>query len=200
MRSALPLSLACLCLLAACSNGDSGAPVSPGNVFLEITALRPRGGDVWLPPRAPDPADPSDEGSPGDPEPILIGCDRRLGVDARLKYFSLRAPDACGGNLQCGYLVIEIDPSDAGSAASAYAAASSLFVDLGDLDHAGKLAGEHIIRPRLSQADGKPFTHPYASTPQDLTVTFTSDTCNVGGFGGGSGEPSSPNAGAGGRT
>jgi len=196
MRSALPLSLACLCSLAACSNDDSGAPVSPGNVFLEITALHPRGSDAWLPPRAPDPSNADDVGYAGDPEPIVIGCDRRLGVDTHVEHFYLRAPDACGSDVQCGYLVIEIDPSDAGAAASGYAAAPSLSVDLGALDKAGKLDGDHIIRPRLSQPDGKPFTHPYASTPEDLTVTFTSDTCDLGGAGGGSGEPPSSNGGA----
>jgi hypothetical protein len=170
--------------------------VSPGNVVLEITALHPRGSDTWLPPRAPDPKNPSDEGSPGDPEPILIGCDRRLGVDTYVDNFYLRAPDACGSNVQCGYLVLEIDPSDAGAAASAYAAAPSLFIDLGALDRADKLEGGHVIRPRLSQPNGKPFTHPYASTPEDLTVTFASDTCELDGAGGGSGEPPSANAGA----
>jgi hypothetical protein len=174
--------------------------VSPGNVFLEITALRPRENDVWLPPRAPDPANAGDDGYAGDPEPIVIGCDRRLGVDTQVEHYYLRAPDACGGNVQCGYLVIDIDPTDTdtAAAASAYAAAPNLFVDLGPLDRAGKLEGDHTIRPRLAQTNGTPFTHPYASTPQDLTVTFTSDVCELGGAGGGGGSGEPANAGAGG--
>jgi hypothetical protein len=198
MRSALPLWLACLCSVAACSNDDSSAPISPGNVFLEITALHPRESDVWLPPRAPDPANPADVGYAGDSGPLVIGCDRRLGVDTQIEHYYLRAPDACGGNVQCGYLVIDIDPTDmdTDAAASAYAAAPSVFVDLGPLDRAGKLEGDHTIRPRLAQTNGMPFTHPYAATPQDLTVTFTSDACALAGAGGGPGEPA--NAGAGG--
>jgi hypothetical protein len=194
MRSALPLSLACLCSLAACSNGDSGAPVSPGAVFLEITALHPQGSDAWLPPRAAEPADAGDEGYAGDAEPVVIGCDRRLGVDVRVDNFSLRAPDACGSDLQCGYLVIDVDPSDAGPRASAYAAAPSLFVDLEALDQAGTLEGEHVIHPRLSQPDGKPFTHPYASAPLDVTLTFTSEPCDSGNGGAAGAAPSAAGA------
>ena len=203
MRSALPLWLACLCLLAGCNNDDSSAPVSPGNVFLEITALHPRDSDVWLPPRAPDPADASDEGYAGDPEPLVIGCDRRLGVDTRVDNYYLRAPDACGSYVQCGWVVIDIDP-DTDAVTSAYAAAPSLFLDLCPLDLAGKLVGTHTIRPRLAKPDGTPFTHPYASTPQDLTITFASDACATADAGGAGGagptrcESATPTAGAGG--
>lgn len=183
MRSALPLWLAALCCLPACNKNDTEAPVSPGDVFLEITALHPRASDVWLPPRAPDPAVAGDEGHTGDAEPVVIGCDRRVGVDIHVEYWYLRAPDACGGQLQCGYAALDVDPGTE-SSTSTYAAAPSFYLDLCPLDLAGKLVGYHTLTPRLVEYNGKPFTHPYASTPQALTVTFASDDCSTDGTGG----------------
>jgi hypothetical protein len=191
MRSAPLLWLVFACSLVACKS-ETAAPVSPGNVVLEITALRPRDNEVWQPPRAAQGTDP---GYPGDPEPIVIGCDRQLGVDVHVEHYYLRAPDACGGNLQCGWLIIDVDPTDTGAAVSGRAASPSLAVDLTPLDAAGELVGPHTLRPRLVQANGQPFTHPYASPPEDLAVTFASDDCPSGGGAGGAGSSEPPSAG-----
>jgi hypothetical protein len=60
-------------------------------------------------------------------------------------------------------------------------------LDLSGLPEADPLDGYHVIRPSLQLPNGKPFTHPYAFEPQDITVTFTSDTCTGAGGAGGSG-------------
>ncbi|HEX6274543.1 MAG TPA: hypothetical protein VFZ53_15980 [Polyangiaceae bacterium] len=52
----------------ACSEGDDDAPPEPpGPVALAIGALLPRGSETW---------------KPGDVEPVVLGCDLRLGVTA----------------------------------------------------------------------------------------------------------------------
>jgi hypothetical protein len=183
-----------MCLAVGCKSNES-PPAPPGNAVLEIRTLYPRGNDAWLAPRAPDPDQAGDEGYAGDPLPIVIGCDRRLGVDVELEVFQLRAPDACGGNVQCGTLVIEVDPSDSGAAASGRAAAPSLYLDLGPLDRAGKLEGDHIIRPRLEKADGGPYNHPFAFPPADIDVTFASDDCSTAAGGAGGAENGAGGAG-----
>lgn len=167
---------------AACGSGNSATPVSPGNVVLELTALLPRNNDVWLAPRDPDPTVAGDEGYAGDPEPVTIGCDLRLGVEATVTNYYLRPPDGCSGTPQCGYFAVDVDPNDGPSgapAARAQAATSSAVLDLCGLRTATlPLAGPHVIRPELLLADGSPFTGPYAFDPKDVTVTFAEDTCD----------------------
>ncbi len=161
---------------AACSNGSSSTPISPGNVVLEITALLPRNDEVWLAPRDPDPVS-GDEGYPGDPEPVTIGCDLRLGVQADVRNYYLRAPDGCSGTPQCGYLVVELDP-DQGPAARAQGAAPNVVLTLTDpLAPGDPLVGPHVLRPRLVLPDGSTFSDPYAFTPKDVNVTFAADSC-----------------------
>jgi hypothetical protein len=200
MRFGVPLLLAIIGTAAACSNSSSTTATNYGNVVLEITSLLPRDNDVWLAPREADPNTPGDEGYDGDPEPVVIGCDRRLGVDVDVQNYYLRSPDACGGYTQCGYLSVELDPSDAGSAASAQAAATNLVINLAPLDQAGTLVGPHVLRPHLSLPDGTPFTHPFAFAPQDVPVTFAADDCGAAGAGGagGAGDEANTSGGAGG--
>src|ERR1700753_3282288 len=111
MRLALVPLLAVVGAVTACSGNKDDLITGPGNVVLELTALYPRNDETWLAPRDPDPTVSGDEGYAGDPGPVTIGCDARLGVLADVQNFFLRAPDACGGNLQCGFLVVEVDPS-----------------------------------------------------------------------------------------
>jgi len=181
---------------AACGNGSSTAAISPGNVVLEITALLPRNDEVWLAPRDPDPTMSGDEGYAGDPEPVTIGCDLRLGVQVDVQNYSLRPPDSCGGTAQCGYLVVELDP-DQGPAARAESAASNVVFTLSDpLATGDPLVGPHVLRPRLILDDGTPFTAPFAFTPKDISVTFAADSCesepNGAGGAGGAGGASNP--------
>lgn len=199
MRPALSLWFLVACSLVGCKKNESSTATGPGPVVLEIATLYPRDNVAWLAPRLPDPDKPDDTGYDGDPQPIVIGCDRQLGVDVLIENFTLRAPDACSDNPQCGSLVIEIDPPadgaavapDGGSspapAISGYASAPSLVLDLSNPNlpepNPTWLEGDHVIRPRLQLPNGKPFTHPYAFEPQDVPVTFTSDAC-AGGAGG----------------
>src|SRR5689334_4114142 len=98
MRRTSPLWLALPFLLVACSTDETTEPVALGRASLRISALWPDGASPWWPPVAPG-AD-GDPGNPGDPEPVVIGCDRRLGVSAELDNFYLRTPDACGSSPQ----------------------------------------------------------------------------------------------------
>jgi hypothetical protein len=198
MRLARVLWIAVAVATAACGNGSSSTPISPGNVVLEVTALLPRNDEVWLAPRDPDPVS-GDEGYPGDPEPVTIGCDLKLGVQVDVQNFSLRPPGSCSGTPQCGYLVIELDP-DQGPAAHAESATSSVLLTLSDpLAASDALAGSHVLRPRLLLDDGTKFTEPFAFTPKDVSVTFAADSCEnepdgAGGSGsdGGAGGASNP--------
>jgi hypothetical protein len=209
MRPALSLWFLVACSLVACKKSETTTTTGAGPVVLEIATLYPKDNVQWLAPRDPDPdkkdADGNnvgDMGYPGDPLPIVIGCDRRLGVDVEIENFTLRAPDACSDNPQCGALVIEIDPPadeataapDAaaeGAAVSGHASAPSLVLDLSELANANLLEGDHVMRPSLQLPNGKRFTHPYAFEPKDIAVTFTSDTCTGAGGAGGSGSSES---------
>lgn len=221
MRFVLVPWLALASATAAC-NTHNDTPVSPGNVVLEITTLYPRNNDAWLAPRKPDPVLAGDQGYPGDPGPVTLGCDtpsptaappddctprRLLGVQTDVENFYLRPPDACSGTAQCGFLIVELDPGPAGPAVSARAATTSVVLDLSALDAAGTLVGPHVLRPRLVLPDLTPFTTPYAFEPEDVSVTFAADACsptsaNGGDCGGGTaGAPNeaggAPNDGAG---
>ncbi len=208
MRPALSLWFLVACSLVACKKSESTTTTGAGPVVLEIATLYPRDNVAWLAPRAPDPdktdadgTNVGDMGYPGDPLPIVIGCDRKLGVAVEIENFTLRAPDACSDNPQCGALVIEIDPpadeptadSDGGvqsAAVSGHASAPSLVLDLSMPDvedlPPNWFEGDHVIRPGLQLPNGKPFTHPYAFAPADIPVTFVSDTCPGAGGAGGS--------------
>jgi hypothetical protein len=62
----LVLSLGPLVLALSCEGDEESTPPEPpGPVAFAIGELLPRGGDKWR---------------PGDVEPVVIGCDRRLGV------------------------------------------------------------------------------------------------------------------------
>lgn len=176
MRPASLLWFVVACSTVACKSNDSTTTTGQGDVVLEIRTLYPRNADAWLAPRAPDPEIADDPGYPGDPQPIVIGCDRRLGVDAVVENFTLRAPGACT-DAQCGTFVVELDPSDPSGSVTARAAAASLVMDLCALHAAGKLEGPHVLSPRLELSDGTPFTSPFAFPPADLDVTFSAEAC-----------------------
>jgi hypothetical protein len=183
MRSA-PLWVGCLVLLAACGNGSKSPNLSPGKVTLAITALHPRGGDVWSPPCNGEIGAAGAFACPDDPTPIPIDADRQLGVDVSVENFYLRAPDTCGSTVQCGIALLELDPNaDGSAAASVRGASTSLLLDLSPLP---ALCGAHVLRPSLLGPSGSAFTGPWAEQPSDLSLTFTADDCsaNSGGAGG----------------
>ncbi|HTQ05439.1 MAG TPA: hypothetical protein VMI54_16360 [Polyangiaceae bacterium] len=178
MRLALAPWLAVALATTAC-HGKKSTPVSPGNTVLEITELLPRDNDVWLAPREADPVT-GDDGYPGDPGPVTIGCDLRLGVQATVENFYLRAPDACAGNIQCGVLLVELLRSDSATVvASGRAATTSVVLDLCGLAATDEgVPGSYVLRPSLVLPDGSTYASPYAFTPEDVDVTLAEDACN----------------------
>jgi hypothetical protein len=94
----------------ACGD-DTAAPTvtTPGPAAVVITSLSPRGSSVWT---APDGA------GAGDPQPVELDCDGRLGVSVATRgldetetiTWAYRTPGACGSSPNCGYLRIDFDP------------------------------------------------------------------------------------------
>jgi len=162
----------CLLFFCACGGNDSDATAPPPKITLAINALLPRDNDVW---------------SPGDAEPAVLGCDRRLGVLLEVENFSLRAPQACGGAVQCGYAEASLlHASDGSLAAGPVAGASTgLVLDLSALD---PVDGDYLVHPALLTAAGTPYERNFAEPPVDVSVRLTSDACDTGegGAGGGS--------------
>jgi hypothetical protein len=96
--------------LLAC--GDEDAPpaaTTPGPASLVITSLAPRGNALWTAP---------DGDVVGDPQPVALDCDGRLGVSVATRgldetetiSWAYRTPGACGSSPNCGYLRIDFDP------------------------------------------------------------------------------------------
>lgn len=177
MRRPLRFFLALPLLVGACESDTSNTPVSPGKVSLRIAALWPRGGEPWWPPVVAD----DDSAFPGDPEPVLVGCDRRLGVSVALDNFELRVPDACGTLPQCGFLSLELDPdlsqpSDVTTRATARVrgASDTLVLDLSALEPS---EGVHQIHASLFTASGHEFKGPFTSDPLDLSVSLAFEAC-----------------------
>lgn len=97
--------------LLACGD-DTAAPIvtTPGPASIVITSLSPRGNTVWT---APD-----GSGGVGDPQPVELDCDGRLGVSIETRgadeneaiAWAFRTPGACGSSPNCGYLRLDFDP------------------------------------------------------------------------------------------
>jgi hypothetical protein len=91
----------------ACGD-DTAAPTvtTPGPAAIVLTSLSPRGSSVWTP-----------DGD-GDPQPVELDCDGRLGVSVATRgldetetiTWAYRTPGACGSSPNCGYLRIDLDP------------------------------------------------------------------------------------------
>src|SRR5687768_13218410 len=181
MRWKFPLWLGLPAVLGACGSDSTTPPASPGKVTLNITKLWPKDSETWCPQGSPESCDIQE------PEPVLIGCDRLLGVTVDVQNFSLRVPDACADSPQCGYLALTLDPD--AMPISTTGAAKTLLLDLSPLEGLGTLEGDHVIRPSLFLASDRPFTRPFTSEPVDVPVRFESADCSgeSGGTGGSSG-------------
>lgn len=169
--------LGCLFFLGACGNSGSETTAPPPKVTLAVSSLLPRSGDIWY---------------PGDPEPVLLGCDRRLGVMLEVENFNLRAPAACGGAVQCGYAEVSLlHAGDSSLAAGPVAGAGiGLVLDLGALD---PVAGDYLVHPELRTETGALYDRNYAEAPMDLGVTLAADeSCETGA--GGAGNDGAPGA------
>jgi hypothetical protein len=128
------LSLSLLAI-AACGEDDTTPTAPPGRVCAYFSALRPRNAEAIELPNtcllpeesegsAGAPAEAAagqggqaaelpDEPEPTGPPSVVLGCDRRLGVDVIAENWTFRPPYGCGDAVQCGYVVVELNPSDA---------------------------------------------------------------------------------------
>jgi hypothetical protein len=131
----------------------------------------PRDAEVWY---------------PGDTEPVVLGCDRRLGVVLDVENFNLRAPEACGGAVQCGYAEVSLlSATDSSVAAGPVAAAGTgLVLDLSALE---PVDGDYLVHPELRSEQGAPYLRNFAEAPLDLAVTLVADGPCETGEGGASG-------------
>jgi hypothetical protein len=153
---------------------------------LAITELRPSGGEAW---RA------------GDPEPVVIGCDRLLGVALALENWTLRPRGACGSLSQCGYVHAQLT-TPGGAAVTLDTALATFVFDVGDVELSPDDAA--TIRIELRNGDGEPFEQPEGEvlfTELDVALDGTSDpgcesgSGGAGGQGGASGQSGSAGAG-----
>jgi hypothetical protein len=173
MRLALPAWLLCAAFLSACSTDSSAPAAPPPKVTLRVSALVPVGEPAWYEPAPEDWVQPV----------VSIGCDRTLGVVLTIENFSLRAPNACGGAVQCGYDQASLLRADDGSAVVGPAQSASN-VPLLDLAGLAPLAGDYLVRPELLTTIGTIYQRNYASPPLDLPVTLV-DACDPGANGAG---------------
>jgi len=178
MRLDAPAWLLSCALLAACGSDETTVTAPPPKVSLRVSALIPVGEAAW---HAPPPGEDV-------PEPVIaIGCDRTLGVELEVENFSLRAPDACGGAVQCGYDQVSLlAPEDGRIVVGPVQSASN--VPLFDLTTLEPVAGRYLVRPELLTTKGTLYTRNYLELPADLPVTLT-DVCDssAGGAGGAGG-------------
>jgi hypothetical protein len=184
----------------ACSDDDDDAPPEPpGPVALSIGALLPRGSETW---------------KPGDAEPVVVGCDLRLGVTAVIWDPILKAAlDDAGPTMvtppaidDAGYVngtlrgdwlfrppgacsreqcgTLRIRVEPTGGGAAAVGEVALETAVIDLAPLAGSLAGRVRISAELRQ-DGKT-TGTYKGIPlvDELEVELTEDDCSSGGTGG----------------
>ena len=179
MRLAPPAVLLFSAFLSACSSDSSTPTAPPPKVTLRVSALFPVGEAAWYEPAPEEWMQPV----------VALGCDRTLGVELTVENFSLRAPNACGGAVQCGYDQATLLRADDGSTVIGPVQSASN-VPLLDLTVLEPLAGDYLVRPELLTTIGTIYQRNYAEPPADLPVTLT-DVCNpdgAGGAGGATGE------------
>jgi len=188
MRLDAPAWLLSCALLSACGGDETTATAPPAKVSLRVSALFPVGEAAWQAPPAGEEVT----------EPVIaIGCDRTLGVELEIENFSMRAPDACAGAVQCGYNQVSLlRAEDESIAVGPVQSASN--VPLLELAKLEPFAGRYLIRPELLTTLGTIYTRNYLELPADLPVTLT-DVCDAseGGAGGGGGANDAGGAGSG---
>ena len=192
--------------LSCGSDEETVPPRPPGPIAIAIDALRPRGNDLWR---------------PGDPEPVVVGCDRQLGVTI-LFYdpaihdpdapagggaggesfgdpdWLLRPPHACYGRKQCGTVAVSVQPLAGGPTATGAASLPTVLVDLAPLGTA--LVGQVRIRAELLDDGETPATKDGLPLVDELEVELGSEECPTGGEGGTGGPGGAPATGGAGAT
>jgi hypothetical protein len=199
LSCAVPLALA----LSCSGNDEEEPPPPPGPVAMALWKLLPRGAHEW---------------KPGDTEPVVIGCDARLGASAVIydptvneagapppdpddpnpadagkpKYvrgdWLFRPPAACSRE-QCGTLRVTVEPVAGGSVASAEASVDTVVVDLAPL--ADALEGRLRIRAELRENGTKTATKNGEPLADEIEVEVTREDCSTGGDAGAAGTPGS---------
>lgn len=188
MRLDAPAWLLSCALLSACGGDETTVTAPPPKVSLRVSALIPVGEAAWYAP------------APGEEvtEPVIaIGCDRTLGVELEVENFSLRAPNACGGAVQCGYDQVSLlAPEDEAILVGPVQSASN--VPLLDLTTLVPIAGRYRVRPELLTTIGTIYARNYLELPADVPVTLL-DVCDssAGGAAGAGGAGGAGDAGAG---
>lgn len=201
--------------LFACGD-ETAAPTvtTPGPASIVITSLSPRGNTIW---NAPLEGASDFPEQLGDPQPIELDCDGRLGVSIQTRGLDsaeavnwyYRSPGACGSTPNCGYVRIDLDPqesltlssvdqcdnrtgTDGTSLACRSAAAATLAFDLATQRDA--LAGSHVIRAALFHDTRTPARDRDGNPLQvELAVELTTPSCEAG-------EGGAPGAGGSGGT
>jgi hypothetical protein len=103
--------LSALGLLACGSGDDEDETTPPGAVCTYVSALRPRNSEAITLENVTCLDPPVTDAQPAE-QTLLLGCDRRLGVDIDdvKGGWVFRQPEACSSAVQCGYWVVELDP------------------------------------------------------------------------------------------
>lgn len=135
----LPGWLVGLALFVSACGDDKEPPPPLDPPALEIVALRAVGGGSW---------------TPGSSKPLELGCAPspvlvELGpatAEAEIDDWILRPPANCGGQRQCGFVSLTLDPSS-DDATTVDSAATTVQVDI-------STAGEHVIVAEFRATDG----------------------------------------------
>jgi hypothetical protein len=188
--------------LACGADDETAPPRPPGPIAVAIDELRPRGLDRWR---------------PGDPEPVVVGCDRQLGVTVVFydpavydpdrpsgvggetgfgdPDWLLRPPHACSGRKQCGTVAVSVEPLIGGGVVTGAAALRTVLVDLAPLGAA--LDGRVRIRAELLDDGETPAMKGDLLLVDELEVELRSEECPTGGEAGAGGAPSGTGGGSG---
>ncbi|HEX6272449.1 MAG TPA: hypothetical protein VFZ53_05395 [Polyangiaceae bacterium] len=200
-----------LLLFLSCDDDEQAPPPEPpGPVAMMIGELRPRGSDVW---------------QRDDPEPITIGCDRRLGVrlyiyndvvdengkimdagrfqpsaESDWKFTSgdylLRPPGTCT-RAQCGVAKVTVESLANDAVVTAYASVDTVVVDVSSL---GDAPGTLKIRAELLENGRTLAMRNGQALADELELSVSSEDCAPDGEGGAGGEGGTPTAGTAGSS
>jgi hypothetical protein len=186
----------------SCDDDEQAPPPEPpGPVAMMLGELRPRGSEVW---------------HRDDPEPVVIGCDRQLGVtlyvyndfvdeNGRLipdggrfqpsaasdwKFtrgdYLLRPPGSCT-RAQCGIAKVTVESETSGAVVTAHAAVETVVVDLTSL---GELDGTLTIRAELLEHGRMLAMKNGQPLADELELSVSSEDCGPDGEAGAGGAPS----------
>jgi len=199
--------MAPLVLSLSCDDDEQAPPPAPpGPVAMMIGELRPRGSEVW---------------QRDDPEPIVIGCDRRLGV--RLYIYNdlvdengnivvdgpfqpsaesgweftsgdylLRPPGTCT-RAQCGVAKVTLESLANDAVVTAYASVDTVVVDVASL---GDLDGAIKIRAELLENGRTLAMRNGQPLADELELAVSSEDCAPDGQGGAAGHATGGSAGS----